>query len=532
MRTTLLALGLVAGLEAVAAAQADDPARAVDPARADARECQNAPVALPPDQHVLLCAALTGPMEPQLRLARIEAALERIKGPSTENAMLTGARVQALLALKREEEALREVRVAMQRYPRLPPLWMQATSAFTYTEYTAEAADFWVALAGFNPDAARRVPGYHWRVIRERLSTQGKPDKVLALARALEAIRYDGGSEASRSGLAEELFDAAVATGDWARAEELLPRISDPAKRGQISVDARTERLWDDVNWTDQQARAAVLRRWIEGLGEAARNDPDQGGRFIAAAVAYSDPGPVLAAYEPVLRAAMQDGAARTGDFGFAYWLAPLANAHAIAGDDAGAEALYRDALAFFSTLDNPVRLNVSANLALFLQARGRNEEALALIDSSIAELQRVGGLDGALLQMHGVRVRALAGLGREPEAWRSLELLRQNRATAPEVYLQALLGLGRYDEARDLLIELLRGQDGAMRAVAFLQPPAAPFRPPHDVAPDDAMARLRNDPLVLEALQGRGRILALEPVRIEPLELPELSPDPPPLLQ
>jgi hypothetical protein len=277
----------------------------------------------------------------------------------------------------------------MQRYQRFPPPWLQATVIFAFSEYTAEAADFWIELAGFNPDAARHIGGYFWRGIRERLRARGDGEKLRALAQALEAIHYDGGNEASRSALAEELFDDAMVSGDIERARTLLPRISDPDKLSEIAVSERTRALWDDVARVDDATRAAVLRRWIVGLGEAARDDGELGGRFISATTAHMGPEAVLAAYVPVLREAMADGAARQEDFGLTFWLAPLANAYAVAGDDAAAEALYREALGYFATLQSPVKLNASANLALFLQMRGRHAEALALIDESIAGMQR-----------------------------------------------------------------------------------------------------------------------------------------------
>jgi len=526
MRNVLLAVTLVASLGGTAAAQVE--AGEGDPARAAAQACAQAPFVLSAEQRSLMCTALTGPMEPQLRLTRIEEALNRIEGPSAANAALSGARLLALVELGRRADALRETRLAMQRYPQLPPLWFQATNMFAFTEYTADAADFWIELARFNPDMARTVSGYNWRAVRNRLSAQGKPDKVRALAAALEAIGYDGDSEADRSALAEELFDEAVALGSWTRARELLPRLSDRAKLAEIAAEARTRRLWDDMAWSRAEGRDAAVRRWLEGLGAAARDDGDLGARFIALAVAHIGPEPVLAAYEPVLRAAMQRSGARLDDFGLTFWLGPMATAHAASGDDAAAEALLRDAIAFFAPLNNPVRLNASANLAQFLQLRGRNAEALELIDAAIAELQRMGGVDMALLQMHGVRARALARLDREPEAWRSVELLRQSRASVPEVYLGTLLALGRYEEARDVLVEQLRSATQYKGAVLFLQPPITAFRPPLEVVEQDWVERLRRDPAVLHALEGKGRILELDPVRVGPMELPPLTPNPP----
>jgi hypothetical protein len=94
-------------------------------------------------------------------------------------------------------------------------------------------------------------------------------------------------------------------------------------------------------------------------------------------------------------------------------------------------------------------------------------------------------------------------------------------------VYLRTLLGLGRYDEARDLLVEQLRGP-GGMRAMMFLQPSNAAFRPAGDAVPPQLMERLRRDRAVRDALKGKGRILDPGEVRLEPIALPPLKPNPP----
>jgi hypothetical protein len=55
------------------------------------------------------------------------------------------------------------------------------------------------------------------------------------------------GNEASRSALAEELFDAALDSGEIEQARALLRRISNPDKLAEIAVGERTRPLWDDV---------------------------------------------------------------------------------------------------------------------------------------------------------------------------------------------------------------------------------------------------------------------------------------------
>jgi hypothetical protein len=81
------------------AAQTDDRARL------DAEACAKAPLEVTAELRTLFCGALTGPMEPSLRLARIDAALPEFEGRSLANLMLHGGRAQALLGLGRRAEA-------------------------------------------------------------------------------------------------------------------------------------------------------------------------------------------------------------------------------------------------------------------------------------------------------------------------------------------------------------------------------------------------------------------------------------------
>jgi hypothetical protein len=62
---------------------------------------------------------------------------------------------------------------------------------------------------------------------------------------------------------------------------------------------------------------------------------------------------------------------------------------------------------------------------------------------------------------------------------------------------------------------------------VLFLQPPHEVFRPRQPV-PEELMQRLRRDRAVRDALKGKGRILEIAPVRLEPFAMPPLDPKAP----
>jgi len=519
-RTGILALlGAAAMTPAPAAAQ-----ERAEPAFIDAATCYALPLGLEQAQRDLFCETATAVLEPEQRLERLNLAIGKLPAAHPANAMLQTGKAATLIELGRRGEALASIRKTMQAFPKLPPVWMGAIEAFAFTEHADAAADFWIELAGFNPVAARAIEEYYLLSLSPQLITMRQVAKQQELAAALDAIDYDGGSETSRSLLAEAQFYAAFNRGDMPAARVFLSRISNPRSLADVASDEALRAFRGDNPWEDAGRRAAILRKWIEGLGRAARSDGLQAGVFIRAIVDHVGPEVAIEAYEPVLRAQMAKGEAGVDSFDFTYWIAPIATAHLIAGQAERAEALYRDALAHFTTLDSPVRLNATSNYALFLQRQGRNTEAVPLIEQSIDELARAGGINAALLQMHAVRVLALEGLGRSGEAEPSLRLLQQNPRATLATYINVLLELGRVDQARRSVVAILESGD-YMPAVRLFQPPLAAFVSPFDFRGDALLARLAEDRRVRRALAGKGRVLAYEPVRLEGVALPDLAP-------
>ena len=521
MKTVVMSAVLAAWALAPAEAAAQE---ADGPAFMEDAVCYALPLALEPALRDRFCDATTGQLPLTERLGRLEAVIGELPASNPASAMARAMKAQILVALGRRDEALADIRATMRAFPRLPVLWIGAIEVFAFTEHAGAAADFWIELADFNPAAARAIEDYYWITLGPQLGSTGQWAKEKELAAALESIGYDGGSEAGRSLLAEVLFHAAMERGNLAGARVQLERISDPDSLLDILRNQRLSAVWEQNPWSDPSRRAPILRRWVDDLGRAATADGLQAGIFIRTVASHAGPDQVTAAYEPVLRAQMAKGAAGLEDFDFSFWLSPLATAHVIAGRPERADALYRDAVGYFATLDSPVRLNATSNYALVLQRQGRNAEAVPLIDESIEALDAAGGINGALLQMHAVRVLALEGLGRSREAEESLRVLAANRTVSFPSYVDTLLALGRYREARTALVEILEGNN-YMLGVRLLQPSFAAFESPFDRDVRERRTRLAQDRRVRRALQGKGRVLGYEPVRLDPIALPDLAP-------
>jgi len=512
-------LGALAIVPAPAAAQG-----AADTAYMEPAMCYALPLGLAPAQRDLFCEAATRRMASTDRLTRLDDVIAELPAANPANAMLQTMKAQTLVGLGRREEALAYVRQTMRAFPRLPPVWLGAIQVFAFTEHPEAAADFWIELSRFNPAVAKSIEEYYWLALAPRLGSTGNWAKLKDLAVALDAIGYDGGSEASRSLLADTLFRMKMEQGDVAGARVQLERVSNPATLAEIMSNERLSAVWEANPWADAERRGPIVRSWIDDLGRAAIDDGLQTSLFLRAVAEHVGPDAVVAAYEPVLRAQMAKGPAGPDSFDFSFWVPGLAGAHVAAGRPDVAEALYRDASAHFASLNSPVRLNATSNYALFLQRQGRDEEALPLIEEAIEALYRAGGVNPELLQMHAVRALALDGLGRSREAAESIRVLERNRGMSLATYVDTMLELGRFEPARDALVDALES-DAYMSAVRLLQPPIAAYRSPFDERIQALRTRLAQDRRVQRALAGKGRVLDFEPVRLDPFELPDLAP-------
>ena len=498
-----------------------------DPALSAVRSCYSAPFQLTAEQRTLLCDAVAVQgADPGLALERLDRALLKIEGPSPAHAMLLGMRASALLTVAGEDEGLRAFTAALRDYPDMPPILAGAVSELTFTAHADKAADYCIRLAQAAPQIARSLPDYFYSELARRLAASGEHERNARLVDALAAIDYVAVSPASASLFARNLVDNAVRRGDLPAAREALRTMRDPGAMVSMLADEGYRELWPDIPFAEEGAREEVLREWITALGAAARDDRSIGGGVIRALVAHHGPRPVIEGYEPVLLSVLAQEHDTSRLFDFAFWVSPLASAHLIEGDVAGAEKLYRLAVDAMSKLDSAARFNAEANLALMLVNVGRAAEALEQIDRTIAALQAMDQANRALLPMHAVRVRSLFALGRGGEAWSSLERLRQGADADIRTYVTTMLRIGRDDEARDAIVAHLNKPERYGDAIAMLQPSFAAYRTPDEVELEELIEALATDPAVLAALEGKGRVFAWEPVRFERFDLPDLSDD------
>ena len=494
-----------------------------------ARLCYATTPDLTAEQRTLFCDALAvSPQEPALRLARIERALAAIDQRSPANAMLLGTRGSLLVGMGREDDAVRAFDEALRKYPGLPPLLLQAGQALTYTDHAGDAARHWTELAKVAPELAERIEPSDLSTLIDRLRLLGRNAELRSLAAAFEAANLAADNDLLASALADELFAEARERGNVVEMRRLLPNIRNPESMRAMLADLSLRPIWSDVPWSAEERREAIVRDWISALAQERVGDDPVSGPALSALVRHLGPEPVLARFEPELLrffdspAHPTDPAALRLRAMYAFWVAPLANAHVIAGNEAAAERLYRRAIAFYTPFDSATRLNAEANLALFLVDRGRHGEALAIVEPAIDALEANQGMNIALLQMHAVRARALKGLDRWGEAWSSMELLRRHADRAWEVYFHSLVQLDLIEEAREALVARLRSVQFS-DALRTLQPGIAAFETPSAVDRARKIADLAEDERVRAALEGKGRLLGRNTVALDGFDLQSL---------
>lgn len=514
---TLLCLALLATLSSPAAAQ---DAQAEEPIF-----CAFAAQELPADQADRFCATIQNePENYAAHLVAINRALEQVSYRSPFNAMLLTMRGGALAETGDENEAAKTFEQAVARYPGLTPVLLTAITTLAYTAHADAAAHYWITLAETDPENARLLPGQWLSDLVSRLERVGNLDQVFLLVDTLDAIGYDGGNPFARSTVAIITLDSALRNGQLPAARAAARRLGDPDSLVAVAADNFYTPLRGDLGWETAEQRQASVREWADALVLLASADSAQAGLMMGELLPHVGPEQMLAAYDAQLQHGLQTLTDQQALFNLAYWLAPLANAHVLQGDVAGAEQIYQAALAAFAPFDNVARFNADANYGRMLQQAGRNADALAVIERGIAQLTELDRSNPALLPMHAVRVRALHGLDQLERTDASLAIVRAAAGSDFTITVNTLLHIAEYDEARDLVLARLRHPYDYRIAVDFLQPSIEAFPTPDTIARETLLDRLRSDRQVLAALQDRGRLLDQGPIRLQGFDLPVLD--------
>ena len=456
--------------------------------------------------------------DPMASVQKLDSVIALIDRNSPMHVFLSAYRASRTVSAGNVADGTRAFETLVGRHPKLIPLKLMAIQSLSYTSSAHLAAEYWIDLAARNPQLARKVPGYTLNALAGNLGAQGDIDGKAALYLALDRIGYDPGSVVLRDQMQRAIFvNAANDQGRDDQAIAALNKIVDPGDLIVIASQAQYRRFWPHIA-LDTASLTTRGNRHLSAL-QADFLAADNGltaGRFLRAAASFGDPAEVAREYTGLLeRMPQAEGQNRYADFDTPFWVPPIAMAW-LAADDAGqAEALFQRSLERYSETAGTNKLNITANYALLLLDLERPRDALALIEPSIKQLSAVDQSLGAQAQMHGVRLQAYHMLDRPRAAADSRRFLETVRMSQLATYAQTMLAIGEFEGAKSAVIASLRSREPG-QAIGLLQHPIETFGTEREAARDALIDSLRNDPQVLAALDGVGRILTIAPIELD----------------
>ncbi len=452
------------------------------------------------------------------RLVLLEDVAPKVDRTSIAgDAMVRTAIATALAELGRTGEARESFDVVIKRYPFMLGPRLSGIYSLSFTSEAQTAARWWIELAVADPAAAKLLDGYTFDTITRNLIGIGHLDARDALYLALDGIGYDPGSITRISKMQFALFR--ILSADPERHDEAraaLAKIKDPLILQNILSASVNRPFWEEIGTAEEDWRERVHTMLIQTAQDVAKvDDGFLAGTFLFIADDFVRPDQLVDRYLPQLQ---QELIANGGDdqaHQYAFWLPPLARALVLAGRPEDAEELYRTGLEALEGMDSVTRLNVSSNYAVFLDAEGRPEEALAMIEPAIEELERRDTDHYAALQMRAVRVVALHHLGRLASDDPDIAMLDNTRDGMFSTYADTMLLIGRQDELRRVVLARLSG-DHWRAPLEYLQHGLGTQLTQRQREIEAGRQRLRDDPDIRKALARVGRIVEVPQVTID----------------
>lgn len=457
---------------------------------------------------------------------RLDKMILKLTPGSPAWGQLRSTKAEILQQETRFDEAAAVMRDLRERYPNNPGPRFQGVELLTFSPNFEQAAQDWLWLAERFPSLALNTDPYTIDSLLGRLKESWNDDLAARLALGLSSRGYDQGSTEQRASIASQSFLALAASGSDEAASVQLAKISSPDKLRTILVRKDLQRYWPQAQKLSGSGFDIAAPRYFTGLMTDYREDGDigalaalmRGYRTDESAQIYVD------RYLPILQKAMmeEDQEAEELDFDYLFWVSPLAGALSELGRDNDAEQLYRDAQSSTGAINDVFRLNIDANLAVFYVTQSRYQDALPVIDGSIALMERDRSAnESALARMHAVRVAALDALGRLDADDPSLQFLEEKKRLYFQPYCDTLALLGRKAELKSFLTESLNGPYFG-QSLEYLQPTLSEWSSPIMRRTQAVLEELRTDPEILAAVEPKGRILDYPQLSLEGLNFPE----------
>lgn len=439
-------------------------------------------------------------------LADLDRILAETNGPSPLRGLVQYFRADALMDDNRDSEGASAIEESVRLLPAYGEPLILAASIEAYNGRPDMGGDFFLRGIALDPESARGIEDHELDNLIERLREQDDNRRIRLIAEGLFAIGWHGGNLRLRSSFARELIRARMAEGNVAGARAALPNLAFPPHARILLLSLAYRSLWPYIEaWTGPLQRA----QWLSYLDETrarwqASHDHAQIEPYVQALASAGHDRTLVREMLPLLMGPLDS--ARDYEL---LWVVPAvatALSHLDRWDEA--DALFAHMLTVWPFGTDPNALNLTANRARLLLHRGRNQEALDLIDRTIHDAGRWGNnvSRAPLTAMHFVRACALHRLGRDPETMTSAAIATHGLVgTAVSTYLC----LERPDSARKLLIDAL-AQENLRADVANLLQPDDGLRDHGALSESLAAGReaLRRDPVLLRAVAAYARIL------------------------
>jgi tetratricopeptide (TPR) repeat protein len=478
------------------------------PARADPFP-RTEQVALPQERLAVqhLSALFSGsPDAPIHPLAALDGILTETHGLSPLRGVVQALRAYALMNDNRGSDAVAAIEESIRLLPTYSGPLILGVAIESYNGHPDMGGDHFLRAIALDPEAARRLNDHELLNLIERLRQQHDDRRVALIAERLFAIRWSGDDLKLRSSLARDLIKARVAQGDIAGARAALPYLAFPPHARELLISLAYSSLWPDIeSWTGPFQQG----QWLSYLAETrarwqASHDPAQAQAYVDALAAAGHDRTMVREMLPVLMGPLD----REHDYQLIWVVARVASALADLGRWDEADSLFAHVLTIWPFGSDANAINFTANRAKLLLVRGRSQDALDLIDRSIADAEQRGGAisRSPLADLHFVRACALHRLGRDAEAASSTAV-----ATSDEIQTAAstYLCLERPDAARTLLIDAAAQESLRADVADYMQPDDGPRD--HEPLTELVAAgheALRHDPDLLRAIGTYARIL------------------------
>lgn len=467
-------------------------------------------IALPQERLALqhLSALFSGPADATIHpLAALDRILAETHGPSALRGEVQFFRAIALMDDNRGSDAAAAIEESIRLLPTYSGPLILAVSIEAYNGRPGVGGDDLLRAIALDPESVRQFDDHELLNLIDRLRQQHDDRRIRLIAERLFATGWHGDDLRLRSSLARDLIKARMAEGDVAGARAALPHLAFPPHARDLLIGIAYRSLWPDIEaWAGPLQQA----QWLSYLSETrarwqASHDPAQAQPYVEALAAAGHDRTMVRDMLPLLMGPLD----RERDYQLIWVVPRVATALSILGRWDEADALFAHMLTVWPFGSDANALNFTANRARILLFRGRNQDALDLIERTIADAGRRGGIvsQAPLAGMHFVRACALHRLGRDAETMSSVAIAANGEVhTAVSTYLC----LERAEAARTLLIDAI-GQERLRGEVAnFLQP--ADDRHDHEALSLSLTAgreALRRDPALLRAIAPFSRILA-----------------------